>query len=128
MGKQIWVYPELDSWPLLERDIDKLKSNLSKSAKDEFWSYKDFKSKSYIIHHEKVLRSRDFAIKHGSSKGIVLNLSRPIFNDDKTYAFFQFYPSFIIGGSAYEMSGVILMKYENKKWRKVAVIMDAVYH
>lgn len=125
--KKVWVYPELEFWPLTDLEVNKIRNNLSKDITPELWKDKNFKDKSYIIYRKEILRSKEFKIKH-TSNNIILNLSKPIFSDDNTHALFQFYPSSIIGGSAYELSGVVLMKKEYNRWNKVAVLMPAVYY
>ena len=71
--KEVWVYPELNSWPLTENDVAALKKKLSQEKEKE-WSATDFKHKEFIILPENIVRNKEF-IRNYFGNNRVFNLS-----------------------------------------------------
>ncbi|MNK22240.1 hypothetical protein D3C87_405140 [compost metagenome] len=126
--KGTWVTPSIADWPLGITEIEQFKKDLKDEKASKNWESNDFRNKNFIILPEKIIRNKDFIIKHVSVKNYVFNLSKPIFNKNKNVVMFQFYPSLMVGGVFFNNKGLILMKKENGKWVLVSSIREAVYY
>lgn len=124
--KGIWVSPKIQDWPLDNNGITEIKSKIT----DEIiinWTKKDFKNKRFKVYPEQILKSKMFIVEHASVRYFVFSLSKPIYSKDKSYALFQFYPSFISGSSSSYDEGVIIMKRYKGKWYRLGLLSYAVY-
>src|SRR5690606_27359790 len=106
---QVWINPEITEWPFDEKEISEIEKNIRSDAMK--WGGNDFRNKDYVFKNEVLLNDRKFVVSHldASKKEYVLRLSRPIFNDNRTFVMFKYdFTEFFMGSNPTANRGVII--------------------
>ncbi|MCW4468315.1 hypothetical protein OGH69_04995 [Flavobacterium sp. MFBS3-15] len=124
--KNIWIYPEIKFWPLGEKEISNIKTQIS-NDKPKFWTITDFNDSRIKIENEIKFNDIDFIKRNISSKNVILRLSTPIYSTDHKYALFEYSLSGVGPSGSLGLGGVVLMKKDNDRWVQTAVLKKEVY-
>ncbi len=125
-GKITYTNPSnFTDWPIEDEAINTMMEENDNNSSN--WETKDFDVKVIIVKQESI-KTKEFITKHINPRNYILYISKPIYNEQKDRAFFQFDTTKVGVGKGPFEHGIIIMKKENGKWIKEALLSEDIYY